>query len=155
MESPDKGILSIPTKHFRIKTNRTRKTWPQVARLAQKRYAGGVFYGKSSMDKVIHSLYKRAQGDWHKNKAKTLAKSRCRGLSKNELEITPYVTSPFLKFQLSKTFSCGPPFAKMPKMSDFLCLGSLRLRCVRSVVSGTKPFSLNCLIRTFIPSEFQ
>ena len=70
------------------------------------------------MDKVIHSLYKRAQGDWHKNKAKTLAKSRCRGLSKNEVEITPYVTSPFLKFQVSKIFSCGPPFAKLPKMSD-------------------------------------
>ena len=36
----------------------------------------------------------------------------------------------------------------MLKMSDFSCLGNLRLRCVRTVVSGTKPFSLNCFIRT-------
>ena len=62
---------------------------------------------------------------------------------------------PFLKFQVSKIFSCGPPFAEMPKMSDFSCLGNLQLRCVRNVVCGTKPPSLNCLIRTFIPSEFQ
>ena len=59
------------------------------------------------------------------------------------------------EIQVSKIFSCGPPFVKMPKMSDFLCLGNLWLRCVGTVVSGNKPFSLNYLIRTFIPSEFQ
>ena len=58
---------------------------------------------------------------------------------------------PFVKVQVSKNSSC----AKIPKMSNLSCLGNLRLRCVRTVVSGTKPFSLNCLIRTFIPSEFQ
>ena len=86
------------------------------------------------MDKVIHSLYNRAQGDWHKNKAKTLAKSRCRELSKNEVGITAHVTSPFLKFQVSKTFSCGPPFAKMPKMSDFFMFrkSAATLRAQRS-----------------------
>ena len=48
---------------------------------------------------------------------------------------------PFLKFGVSKTFSYGPPFAEMPKMSDFSCLGNLRLRCVGTVVSGNKPTS--------------
>ena len=62
---------------------------------------------------------------------------------------------PFVKLQLSKMFSCGPPFAKMPKMSDFLCLGNLRLPCLGTAVSGTTPFSLNGLIRTFIPGEIQ
>ena len=62
---------------------------------------------------------------------------------------------PFLKFGVSKNCSCGPPFAEMPKMSDFSCLGNLRLRCVGTVVCGTKPFSLSCSIRTLIPSEFQ
>ena len=32
---------------------------------------------------------------------------------------------PFLKFELCKKCSCGPPFAKMPKMTDFSCLGNL------------------------------
>ena len=32
---------------------------------------------------------------------------------------------PFLKIELSKKFSWGPPFAIMPKMTDFSCLGSL------------------------------
>ena len=62
---------------------------------------------------------------------------------------------PFFKLGVSKHFSCGPPFAEMPKMSDFSCLGNLRLRCVGTVVCGTKPFSLSCSIRTLIPSEFQ
>ena len=29
---------------------------------------------------------------------------------------------PFPKFELSKKFSWGPPFAKMPKITDFSCL---------------------------------
>ena len=62
---------------------------------------------------------------------------------------------PFLKFGVSKKFSCGPPFEEMPKMSDFSCLGIVRLRCIGTVVCGTKPFSLSCSIRTLIPSEFQ
>ena len=62
---------------------------------------------------------------------------------------------PIPKFELSEKFSCGSPFAKMPKMTDFSCLGKLRSRCVGSVISGTEAFSLNYLIRTFIPSEFQ
>ena len=37
---------------------------------------------------------------------------------------------PFVKFQVYKNFSCGPPFAKMPKLSDFSCLGCLRLLCL-------------------------
>ena len=61
---------------------------------------------------------------------------------------------PFLKFQLSNNFSCSPPFAKMPKISDFLGLGFQRLRCVPSIVSGAKQPFLKCLIRTFIPSNF-
>ena len=60
--------------------------------------------------------------------------------------------SKILGFQ---NFLCGPPSAKMQKVSDFSCLGILRLPCVRFVVSGTKDFSLNYFIRTFIPSEFQ
>ena len=67
------------------------------------------------MDKVIHSLYNRVQGDWHKNKAKTLAKSRCRGLSKNEVGITAHVTSPFLKFRFPKLFHVVPPLLKCQK----------------------------------------
>ena len=62
---------------------------------------------------------------------------------------------PIPKFELSEKFSCGPPFPKMPKMTDFSRLGNLRLRCVGSVISGTVPLSFNCLIRTFIPIEFQ
>ena len=49
---------------------------------------------------------------------------------------------PFLKFELSKKFPCGPPFAKMPKMSDFSGLENLRLRCVQCLVSGTIPVSI-------------
>ena len=62
---------------------------------------------------------------------------------------------PFVKLKLSKKFSWGPPFAKMPKVSHFSSLGNGRLRCVRSIVSGAKPLSLRCLIKTFIPSIFQ
>ena len=62
---------------------------------------------------------------------------------------------PFVKLKLSKKFSMGSPFAKMPKMSDCSGLANGRLRCVRSIVSGAKPLSLKCLIRTFIPSNFQ
>ena len=47
----------------------------------------------------------------------------------------------FLKFEFSKKFSCGPPLDRMPQMTDFSCLGNLRLSIV---VSGTKPLSLNC-----------
>ena len=43
----------------------------------------------------------------------------------------------------------------MPKMSEFSCLGTLRLRCVRTAVSRTKPFSLKGMIRGFIPKEFE
>ena len=32
---------------------------------------------------------------------------------------------PFVKMELSKKFPWGPPFAIMPKMTDFSCLGSL------------------------------
>ena len=42
----------------------------------------------------------------------------------------------FLKFEHSKKISCGSPFAKMPKMIDFSCLGNLRLRCLRSLLSS-------------------
>ena len=49
---------------------------------------------------------------------------------------------PFVKLKLSKKFSTGPPFAKMPKMSHFSGLGNWRLRCVRSIVSVAKPLSL-------------
>ena len=62
---------------------------------------------------------------------------------------------PFVLLKLSKKFSWGPPFAKMPKMSPFSSLGNGRLRCLRSIVSGAEPLSLKCLIRTFIPSNFQ
>ena len=62
---------------------------------------------------------------------------------------------PFVHLKLSIKFSWGPPFSKMPKKSDFSSLGNGRLRCVRSIVSGAKPLSLTCLIRTFIPSNFQ
>ena len=62
---------------------------------------------------------------------------------------------PFVKLKLSKKFSWGPPFAEMPKMSHFLGLANERLRCVKSIVSGARPLSLKCLIRTFIPSNFQ
>ena len=47
----------------------------------------------------------------------------------------------FVKLKLFKYFSWGPAFAKMPKMSQFSGLGNGRLRCVRSIVSGAKPFS--------------
>ena len=61
----------------------------------------------------------------------------------------------FVKFQLSIKFSCGTPPAKMSKISQFSGLGNGRLRCVRSIVSGAKPLSLKCLIRSFIPRNFQ
>ena len=62
---------------------------------------------------------------------------------------------PFLKFQFSKKFSWGPLFAKMPKMTNFSGLRNRRLRFVRSIVSGANQFSLKCLMRTFISSNFQ
>ena len=62
---------------------------------------------------------------------------------------------PFVKLKLSINCSWDPPFVKMPKMSHLSALGNGRLRCVRSIISGAKPFSLTCLIRTFIPSNFQ
>ena len=62
---------------------------------------------------------------------------------------------PFVKFQLSKHFSCGTPFARMPKMAGFSGLRNQRLRCEASIVSLAKPLSFNCLIRTFIPSILQ
>ena len=62
---------------------------------------------------------------------------------------------PFVKLKLSKKFSWSSPFSKMPKMSHFSGLGNGRLRCVRSIVSGAKPLSLKCWIRTFIPSTFK
>ena len=62
---------------------------------------------------------------------------------------------PFVKFQLSKIVSCDPPFGKMPKVSDFSCLGNLRQTSLGTVILETKPFSLDGLIKTFIPSEFQ
>ena len=58
----------------------------------------------------------------------------------------------FLEIELCKKFLCGPPFAKIPQMTDFSGLGNRRLRCVRSTVSSAKPLSLRCLIRTLIPS---
>ena len=61
---------------------------------------------------------------------------------------------PFVKLKLSKKVSWDPPFDKIPKRSHFSGLGNRRLRCVRSIVSGSKPLSLKCLIRTFIPSNF-
>ena len=61
----------------------------------------------------------------------------------------------FVKLKLPKKFSCGPTFAKMPKMTKLSALGIGRLRCIRSIVSEAKPFSLKCLIRTFIPGNFQ
>ena len=54
-----------------------------------------------------------------------------------------------------KIFMGYSPFAKMPKMSHFSGLGNRQLRCVRNIVSGAKPRSLKCLIRTFISSNFQ
>ena len=62
---------------------------------------------------------------------------------------------PFVKMKLSKKSSWGPLFAKLPKLSHFSGFGNGRLRCVRSIVSGAKPLSLNCLIKIFIPSNFQ
>ena len=62
---------------------------------------------------------------------------------------------PFVKLKLSKKFSWGPPYSKTTKMSHFSALGNVRLRCVCDIVSGAKPLSLKCLIRTFIPSNFQ
>ena len=61
---------------------------------------------------------------------------------------------PFVKLKLSKNFSLGQPFAKMPKMSHFSGLGNGQLRCVCNIVSGAKPLSLTCLIRNFIPCNF-
>ena len=61
---------------------------------------------------------------------------------------------PFVKLKLSKTFSWGRPFAKMQKNEPFSGLRNGRLRCVRSIVSGTSPLSLKCLNRTFNPSNF-
>ena len=62
---------------------------------------------------------------------------------------------PFWKFELSKKISCGPPFAKMPKMTDFSCLQNLLLRSVRCVVFGNLPLFLNYLIGTLILNKFQ
>ena len=62
---------------------------------------------------------------------------------------------PFVKLKLSQRIFMGFPFAKIPKTSHFSGLGNGQLRCVRSIVSGAKPLSLKCLIRTFIPSNFQ
>ena len=62
---------------------------------------------------------------------------------------------PFVKWKLFKKNFIGSSFAKLPKKSHFSGLGNGQLRCVRSIVSGTKPLSLKCLIRTFIPSNFQ
>ena len=59
-----------------------------------------------------------------------------------------------VKLKLSKNFSLGHPFAKMPKMSHFSGLGNGQLRCVCNIVSGAKPLSLTCLIRNFIPCNF-
>ena len=61
---------------------------------------------------------------------------------------------PFVKWKLSKKLSWGPPFAKMPRLSNFLHLGNGRLLCVRSITSRVKPLSLKWLIRAFIPSNF-
>ena len=61
---------------------------------------------------------------------------------------------PFAKLKISKKFSFGPLFAKTTKMSHFSALGNVRLRYVYSIVSGAKPLSLKCLMRTFIPSNF-
>ena len=62
---------------------------------------------------------------------------------------------PFAKFEAFQKILIGSPFAKMPKISHFSGLGNWWLRCVRSIVSGAKPLSLKCLIRTSIPSNFQ
>ena len=62
---------------------------------------------------------------------------------------------PFLKFLLSIKFSWGPHFAKMPKMTDFSCLGNQLPRCVGSVVCNILAPFLNCLIGAFIPGRFQ
>ena len=64
-------------------------------------------------------------------------------------------SQPFVKLKFSKKFSWGPPLAKMPKISQFSGLGNGWPRCVRSIDAGAKAFSLKCLIRTFIPSNFQ
>ena len=62
---------------------------------------------------------------------------------------------PFLKFKLSKGFSWGPPFAKMPKMTHFSGLEKWRLRYVDSIVAGATPFSLKYFIRSFMPCTLQ
>ena len=53
---------------------------------------------------------------------------------------------PVVKKKLSKKFSWGHPFSKMPKMSHFSGLGNGRLRYVRSKVSGAEPLTLKCLL---------
>ena len=53
---------------------------------------------------------------------------------------------PVVKMKLSKKFSWGSPFSKMPKMKHFSGLGNGRLRYVRSKVSGAEPLSLKCLL---------
>ena len=58
---------------------------------------------------------------------------------------------PFVNVKLYKTFSWGHPLLKCKKLA-FSGFGNGRLRCVASIVSGAKPLSLKCLIRTFIPS---
>ena len=66
-----------------------------------------------------------------------------------------YHFQPFLKFQLSKKFSLGSPFAKMPKMTNFSCLENQLLRCVGSVVLNIVTLFLYFFVRAFIPGEFQ
>ena len=62
---------------------------------------------------------------------------------------------PFVKLKFSRNCSWGPSIAKMQKMNHFSSLGNVRLRCVRSIVSGAKLLSLKGLIRPFIPSNSQ
>ena len=63
--------------------------------------------------------------------------------------------SAICKIEASKKIFMWSPFAKMPRMSHFSALENGRLRSVRSLVYGAKPFSLKCFNRTFIPSSFQ
>ena len=62
---------------------------------------------------------------------------------------------PFPEFQLSKKFSWRPPFAKIPKLTNFSCLGNYLLRCVGNVVCNILALFLSCMIRAFIPPWFQ
>ena len=62
---------------------------------------------------------------------------------------------PFLKIELSKKFSWGPPFAIMPKRTDFSCLGNELLRSVGSVACSILALFFNCLIRAFVAAGSQ